>query len=109
MAIELKFKSGGTDAIAADADFQSDRIDISLNYVWVVTSKSSGIVGGPGTYSIEVSDDDGVNWETYPGAGGIAIGTSFKADCLQWTSMRINYLKATTTAGTVTFPLTLKR
>lgn len=109
MAITKNFISAGQTIIPANADFQSDKIDISLNYTWVISPIATGIVGGPPTYSIEVSVDGGVKWVTYPGASGLAIATDFTDNDLAYTSMRINYLKGSTTAGTVEFPLILKQ
>lgn len=109
MSDKRNFISAALSVIPANADFVSDKIDLSENYLWLVSPKAVGIVAGPPTYSIEVSTDNGATWKDYPGTAGLAIGVDFQEDKLLYTSMRINYSKNGTTAGTVEFILTLKK
>jgi len=114
MAIKKNFTLLGVPTIPANANFLSDAIEISFNYVWVISPVSVGIVGGPPTYTIEVSADGGVTWVTYVStitglpASGIAITQDSIDDDIIYTSMRINYSANGTTAGTVEFPINLK-
>ena len=83
-------------------------LESCANYTWSVTPVPSGIVGGPPTYTIEVSND-GVTWFEYsPLSTNVAIVDAVDDIHLAFTFMRIVHTANGTTAGTVDYYFTQK-
>jgi len=99
----INFKKAGVkiETEPANADFLSDGIKLDNSHDWSVTLVGSGIIGGPGTYTVQVSNDNS-NWFDWDvTTTNVALADSAGNDHLGYAFIRFKYLKGTTTAGTI--------
>jgi len=94
-------------AVDADTNFTSDEIRFDKSHDWSVTLVGTGIVGGPPTYTVEVSNDKTKWYDWDVSATDVALADSAGSDHLGYKYMRIVYTAGTTSAGTIAAQLGL--
>lgn len=93
--------------VDATADVTTDAFPFCNSHDWAVTILDNGVVGGPPTFTVEVSNNKTkwYNWDTL--STGVDIVNSVDGDHMTYAYMRIIYLANGTSAGTVDFELSL--
>lgn len=106
--LNFNFATGGVDHTAS-VDETSDAIKIDENYVWSIQPISTGIVAGPPTYDVQISND-GILWDDYSAATtGVSVDNPVGDESLKYNYVRIKHISGTTSAGTVKYPINLKK
>jgi len=97
------FKIAGVDAQGVDAtnNFTTDAYEFCHSHDWSVSLNDVGLVGGPPTFTIEVSNNKTkwYDWDIL--STDAAIVDSPDADYMSYKYMRIVYLANGTSAGTI--------
>jgi len=99
----IYFKIAGVPAKGVDAtnDFTTDAYQFCNSHDWSVSLNDAGLVGGPPTFTIEVSNNSTkwYDWDTL--STNTAIVDSPDAPYMSYKYMRIVYTANGTSAGTV--------
>lgn len=103
----FNFTSDGTvhDATVGET---SEPLSSCFNYRWSVTPIISGLVGGPPTYTIEVSNDNSTWFEYNSESTNISVVDAVEDDHLAFIFMRIVHTVNGATGGTVEYLFTQK-
>ena len=103
------FKIGGVPAKLVDAtnDVTTDPYVFCHSHDWAVSLLDTGLVGGPPTFTIEVSSNN-VKWYEWDVLStNTAIEDSPDATYMSYKYMRVVYSANGTSAGTIDFELDL--
>lgn len=105
----IKFTVSDVDVIdrVATADFTTDSISFDNSHDWSVSFSSTGITGGPPTYTVEVSNDDSTWFPWSVASTDIGLGVSPNDNFMPYKHLRVVYENNVTTAGTVTLELNI--
>lgn len=99
----IYFKILGVEAKGVDAtsDFTTDAYEFCYSHDWSVSLNELGLVGGPPTYTVEVSNNNTkwYDWDVL--STNAAIQDSVDAPYMSFKYMRIVYSANGTSSGTV--------
>ena len=105
----VHFKIGEVPAVEVDAtsNFTTDEIQFPNSLSWSVTFKRNAVVGGTPVYTIEVSNN-GNTWYDYNNLStDVSLEDSVADDSMSYTFMRIQYLAAGVSSGTLDVELNI--
>lgn len=103
------FKIGGVETKLVDAtsDFTTDAYPFTHSHDWSVSLNDAGLVGGPPTFTVQVSNNK-TKWYDWDALStDTAIEDSPDAEYMSYKYMRIVYSANGTSAGTVDVELDL--
>ncbi len=97
------FKITGVEAKGVDAtnDFTTDGYKFENSHDWSVSLKSIGVVGGPASYTLQVSNN-GSTWYDYNSdSSNVVLEDSVDSDHMAFRFLRVVYTANGTSAGTL--------
>lgn len=106
----IYFDIAGVPAKAVDAtgDVTTDPYQFEHSHGWSVSLSESALVGGPPTYTVEVSNNLTKWYEWDSLSTDVALVDSPDATYMSYKYMRVVYTANGTTAGTIAFELDLQ-
>lgn len=106
----INFELLGVDITAGDAtsNFTTDKYEFKSSHDWSVSIEGTGIVGGPPTYTVEVSNNDSLWYEYNNSSTNIDIADSVADHYFGFRYMRVIYSANAASAGTVHVQLSIK-